>query len=155
VTMEVGSDLATGVIRLRPTRWQWAAREAWFVFLLCIMAPAFVLNDPKRPWSGLVVMVLLAFAWGALLGLHMFRLGLTVTPDVLVAHGWSCRVIAWRDIERITIQGSWDRKSVWVQETSGRKTKLRAPATGWLNWDRNFDAKFRWLGEWYMAHSDR
>jgi hypothetical protein len=76
--------------------------------------------------------------------------GVTLSREALTVDGPRPRVIPWPDIEGISLERRWGG-TVVVDETSGRRTRLRAPTTGLLGWDRGFEAKYRTIGEWYRA----
>lgn len=77
--------------------------------------------------------------------------GVTLSGAALTVDGLRPRVIPWPDIEGISLERRWGGTVVVVDETSGGRTRLPAPTTGLLSWDRGFEAKYRTIGEWYLA----
>ena len=43
-------------------------------------------------------------------------------------------------------------RTIVIYEFSGRRTRLRVPATGFLFWDRHFEEKYHAVGEWWLEH---
>ncbi|MEV8094375.1 PH domain-containing protein [Kitasatospora sp. NPDC085879] len=71
----------------------------------------------------------------------------TATPEGLAVHATRSRLIPWRTIADIRVEGS----RIVVYETTGRRTPLRAPAR-FLN--SHFDEKHQQLLAWWTLHRD-
>lgn len=78
--------------------------------------------------------------------------GVTLTPSAAVVHRWRRRTIPWSDIQAIRIDSSHGVRVVVIHEADGRRTRLRAPITGILNWDRGFEEKSKVIGGWWLEH---
>jgi hypothetical protein len=79
-------------------------------------------------------------------------MSVTLTPEALVQQNLRRKVMPWTNISRITTESLLGGRSVVVYDHSGRRTRLRAPVTGIMFWDREFETKYRIIGEWYMSH---
>ncbi|MFF9123699.1 hypothetical protein ACF09J_10420 [Streptomyces sp. NPDC014889] len=93
--------------------------------------------------------------WGLLLcsALIISRLfGVTLTPSAAIVHNFRRRTIPWSNVQAIQIESLFGSRTVVIYEAGGRRTRLRAPITGFLNWDRGFEAKFHTIGRWWLAH---
>jgi len=119
---------------------------------------AFAVTDPTLPttypqraeWA---LMFVVPFGAGTA---AIFRWqGVTVSREALTVHGPSGRVIPWRDIQGNSLERQLGGAIVVVDESSGRRTRLPAPITGPLSGDRGFEAKYRTIGEWYLALRDQ
>lgn len=109
-------------------------------------------QDGSRPDPYLVPAVT---AWAALLLLALViptRFGITLTPSAAIVHNLRRRTIPWADIQAIQIEPLLGSRTVVLHEASGRRTRLRAPITGPLSWDRRFEEKFHTIGQWWLAH---
>ncbi|MBR7835668.1 hypothetical protein KDL01_20500 [Actinospica durhamensis] len=79
--------------------------------------------------------------------------GATLTPYEMIAwHGPRRRRIAWDDVEYIEIQKRFGSRVIAIYQRNGRRTQLRAPVTGFLNWDKQFEEKFHAIGQWWLEH---
>ncbi|MEU6343234.1 hypothetical protein ABZ883_20085 [Streptomyces sp. NPDC046977] len=78
--------------------------------------------------------------------------GITLTPSAAVVHNLSRRTIPWADVQAIGTEWVFGARFVVIHEAGGRRTRLRAPLTGFLSWDRAFEEKFRTLGTWWLDH---
>ncbi|MEU7382552.1 MULTISPECIES: hypothetical protein [unclassified Streptomyces] len=95
------------------------------------------------------------FAWGALLLLAVITsrfFGVTLTPSAAVVHNFRRRTIPWSNVQAIRIESFFGNRTVVIYEAGGRRTRLRAPITGFLNWDRGFEEKFHVIGRWWLEH---
>ncbi|MER6533734.1 hypothetical protein ACWDE0_09275 [Streptomyces sp. 900105755] len=93
--------------------------------------------------------------WGVLLPLVQItarRFGVTLTPTAAVVHNFRRRTIPWADVQAIRIESALGSRTVVIYEAGGRRTRLRAPATGFLSWDRGFEEKFHTIGGWWLRH---
>lgn len=100
-----------------------------------------------------VVPVLLI--WGVLLPLVQItsrRSGVTLTPTAAVVHNLRRRTIPWADVQAIRIESVLGSRTVVIYEAGGRHTRLRAPMSGFLSWDRGFEEKFHTIGRWWLQH---
>ncbi|WP_234337092.1 hypothetical protein [Streptomyces xylophagus] len=93
-------------------------------------------------WFGMLVL-------GALLPSFF---GVTLTPSAAVVRNIRRRSIPWADIQAIRIESILGTKSIVLHEANGRSTRLRAPTTAFLAWDRRFEEKFHVIGTWWLTH---
>lgn len=83
--------------------------------------------------------------------LGTLRFDVTLTP-------WTAelrrprRVIWWRDVRTIRVEKRWLSRRVVIYELDGRRTRLNAPITGFLVWDKHFEDKYHAIGTWYLEH---
>ncbi|WP_406307207.1 hypothetical protein OHA61_39455 [Streptomyces sp. NBC_00885] len=80
------------------------------------------------------------------------RHGVTLTPSAAVVHNLRRRTIPWSDVQGVHTESSMGVRAVVIYEATGRRTRLRAPITGVLCWDRGFEEKFHAIGRWWLAH---
>jgi hypothetical protein len=66
-------------------------------------------------------------------------------------HNLQVRTIRWVDIASVSTDRMLGSTYVIVWEASGRSTRLRAPTTGLLAWDRDFQAKYQTITAWHQA----
>ncbi|MDQ0762213.1 hypothetical protein [Streptomyces canus] len=78
--------------------------------------------------------------------------GVTLTQSTAVVHNLRRRTIQWADIQAILIEPFQGTRTVVIYEADGRRTRLRAPITGFLSWDSGFDEKFQTIGTWWLEH---
>ncbi|MFJ9244158.1 hypothetical protein [Streptomyces sp. NPDC101776] len=78
--------------------------------------------------------------------------GVTLTESAAVVRNLRRRTIPWADIQSIQIESVMGTRTVVLYETNGRRTRLRAPSTGFLAWDRRFEEKFHVIGQWWLTH---
>nr|WSY53555.1 hypothetical protein OG999_27815 [Streptomyces sp. NBC_00886] len=93
--------------------------------------------------------------WVALLALDVVLpsyFGITLTPSAAVVRNLRRRTIPWADIQGVQIESILGTRSVVLHEADGRRTRLRAPFTGFLAWDRHFEEKFHVIGRWWLDH---
>ncbi|MGW0824692.1 hypothetical protein [Streptomyces sp. NPDC002845] len=103
---------------------------------------------PVRP-VGLVVLWIAVLVLGVLLP---FYFGVTLTSSAAVVHGLRRRTILWSDVQAIQVESIMGTRTVVIHEAGGRRTRLRAPTTGFLAWDRRFEEKFHVIGRWWLDH---
>ncbi|MET4641520.1 hypothetical protein ABID95_001241 [Streptomyces atratus] len=58
----------------------------------------------------------------------------------------------WSNVQAIRIERFQGAQIVVIYEAGGRRTRLRAPITGFLCWDRGFEEKFDTIGRWWLDH---
>ncbi|MFG2954335.1 hypothetical protein ACGF5O_11460 [Streptomyces sp. NPDC048291] len=95
------------------------------------------------------------FVWGVLLPLVQIAtrgFGVTLTPSAAVVHNFRRRTIPWANVQAIQIESLLGSRTVVIYEAGGRQTRLRAPTTGFLTWDRDFEGKFHTIGRWWLDH---
>ena len=121
-------------------------------FLVVILA----MGNPVEDHSSLVYRIMVVGATIViplgLLGALLVRWqGATLTQEALRVHNFRARVIPWRDIQSIAVQPLLGSRTIVVREHSGRRTRLRAPVSGPLYSDPEFDSKFHTIGQWFMS----
>ncbi|WP_406434502.1 hypothetical protein [Streptomyces sp. NBC_01589] len=67
-------------------------------------------------------------------------------------HSLRRRTIQWSNVQAIRVERVQALQTVVIYEAGGRRTRLRAPITGFLNWDREFEEKFRTIGRWWLDY---
>lgn len=75
--------------------------------------------------------------------------GVTLTKDELIIHNEQRRSVPWDVVERIGTERFMGARTIVLRETTGRRTRLRAPI-GTL--DRRFDEKVRTIETWWHEH---
>lgn len=93
--------------------------------------------------------------WGVLLPLLLITsrsFGITLTPSAAVVHDFRRRSIPWSDVQAVQIEVLLGSRTVVICEAGGRATRLRAPTTGFLGWDRGFEEKSHTIGGWWLDH---
>ena len=78
--------------------------------------------------------------------------GVTLTPSTAVVHSLRRRTIQWAEIQAIHMEPYQGTRTVVIYEAGGRRTRLRAPLSGFLAWDSGFDEKFHTIGMWWLEH---
>ncbi|WP_392667618.1 hypothetical protein [Streptomyces sp. LN785] len=78
--------------------------------------------------------------------------GVTLTPSAAVVHNLRRRTILWTDVQAIRVEPYQGARSVVIYEVGGRRTRPRAPITGFLQWDRGFEEKFHTISRWWLDH---
>lgn len=89
--------------------------------------------------------------WGVLLPTS-WPFGVTLTPSAAIVHNLRRRTIPWSNVQAILIESLFGSRTVVIYEAGGRRTRLRAPITGFLSWDRSFEQKFLIIGRWWLDH---
>ncbi|MET7552181.1 MULTISPECIES: hypothetical protein [unclassified Streptomyces] len=93
-------------------------------------------------WAAMVLVLLI-------LGQYF---GVTLTESTVIVHRLRRRTILWSNVQAIRVEHFQGTQVVVIYETGGRRTRLRAPITGFLCWDREFEEKFRTIGRWWLDH---
>lgn len=139
-----------GEVRYRMTVWQ---RATPFMPTVVATAVLFVTSRNEIPppggLPGLVTFWIVLVVVGALLPAYF---GVTLTPSAAVVRNIRRRTIPWADIQAIRIESILGTKSIVLHEANGRSTRLRAPTTAFLAWDRRFEEKFHVIGTWWLTH---
>ncbi|MFG2299801.1 hypothetical protein [Actinacidiphila glaucinigra] len=78
--------------------------------------------------------------------------GVTLTQSTAVVHNFRRRTIQWANVQAIRVEPFQGARTVVLYEAGGRRTRLRAPITGFLSWDRGFEEKFHTIGKWWLDH---
>jgi hypothetical protein len=78
--------------------------------------------------------------------------GITLTESTAIVHNLRRRTIQWSNVQAIRVEPFQGTRTVVIYEAGGRRTRLRAPLTGFLNWDRSFEEKFHTIGRWWLEH---
>ena len=145
----------TGSIRIRSTvgQWAWLVGALSVLLLLTQGGLTLLFSDPSGPTARATVSSAATFCvvWGVSAALVYRWQGVTLTPQALRVHSLSPRTIPWPDIDSVTADRVLGTTYVIVTETSGRRTRLRAPCTGLLAWDGAFDRKHQTLVDWHQA----
>lgn len=84
-----------------------------------------------------------------ILGQHV---GVTLTESTAIVHGLPGRTVQWSNVQAIRAERIQGAQIVVIYEAGGRRTRLRAPITGFLCWDRGFEEKFHTIGRWWLDH---
>ena len=142
----------TGSVRIRSTFGQW-------LWLLVSVTVAIVLTQALLSlffWGTPVDQMFVSVAtfvavWALVTAPIQHWQGVTLTPTALQVHNLHSRAIPWPDIASLSTQRILGTTTVIVSETSGTRTRLRAPTTGLLAWDRDFDAKYQTISAWHQA----
>ncbi|MCX5317845.1 hypothetical protein [Streptomyces sp. NBC_00154] len=93
--------------------------------------------------------------WGAMLFVLLITgqyFGVTLTESTAIVHSLRRRTIQWSNVQAIRIERFQGAQIVVIYEAGGRRTRLRAPITGFLCWDRGFEEKFDTIGRWWLDH---
>jgi len=76
---------------------------------------------------------------------------ITLSPHMAQVRNARRRTIYWSDVQAIRIEKKrLGNRAIVIYEANGRQTRLRAPVTGFLLWDRRFDEKFHVIGQWWL-----
>ncbi len=78
--------------------------------------------------------------------------GVTLTESTAIVHNLRRRTIQWSNVQAVRVERIQGAQTVVIYEAGGRRTRLRAPITGFLSWDRGFEEKFRTIGRWWLDH---
>ncbi|MFK4099597.1 hypothetical protein ACI2L1_05855 [Streptomyces sp. NPDC019531] len=93
--------------------------------------------------------------WAALLFVPLImnrHFGITLSQSTAIVHNLRRRTIQWAEVQVIRIEYVLGTRTVVIYEADGRRTSLRAPITGFLSWDREFEEKFHKIGRWWLEH---
>ncbi|MFJ8798311.1 hypothetical protein [Streptomyces sp. NPDC102487] len=93
-------------------------------------------------WGGMLLVLLIAGRY----------FSVTLTESTATVHSLRRRTVQWADVQAIRIEGFQGAQVVVLYEADGRRTRLRAPITGFLCWDRGFEDKFRTIVGWWQEH---
>ena len=150
-------------IRFRQTAWQRTMPFAIIPVFSCAEA-AYRLWGPQPPAAdapstgtqhAMIVFSYVVIAFAVLimaLGFLMSQsFGITLTPTEARVHGVRRRTIRWSDVRAVTTEKKLGTRYVILHQAD-RRTRLRAPITGFLITDRDFDAKYHTIGQWWLAH---
>ena len=89
-----------------------------------------------------------------LLDRTLWWFGVTLIPEAAHVHSLRPRTIRWSQVAAVQTEGfGMGSRRVVLYETDGRHTPLRAPTTGFLAWDRTFDAKATVIHDWWLTRS--
>ena len=144
----------TGSVRIRSTLAQWLWLLVAVVGAIALTQAGLALlfrETPTQTKQMFVSVATFAVVWAALTALMFRWQGVTLAPDGLHVHSLQPRTIRWPDIASLSTDRMLGTSYVIVRETSGRSTRLRAPTTGLLAWDRDFEAKCRAISAWHQA----
>ena len=156
---------ATEQVRYRLVPWQLAM--PFTVIVLAACGQVFLWLTPSQPAGAAAptaadslhsdVIHAVLYAMGAvlvlivLLGTRWF--GITLTPTEVRVHNLRRRVIRWSDVRAVEAETSFGTWSIVLYEAN-RRTRLRAPITGILMWDRGFEAKYHAIEQWWLTHRE-
>ncbi|MFF3410528.1 hypothetical protein ACFYW8_30850 [Streptomyces sp. NPDC002742] len=80
------------------------------------------------------------------------RFGITLTPSAARVHNLRRRTIPWASVQGVGVERVTGGRVVVLYEASGRRTRLRAPFTAFLQRDQRFEEKFHVIGQWWLTH---
>lgn len=132
------------------TRWQRTAPVLPAVVVTTILFIN-IRTGTLRP-GGLLGLVTFWFFLLVLTSLFARRFGITLTPSAAVVHNLRRRTIPWADVRGIQTESFRGTTTIVLYETNGRFTRLRAPSTGLLARDRDFEEKLHVIGDWWLTH---
>lgn len=136
-------------VRYRLTRPQRLLSAFPMIIAACFQILLWLDGGPFQPLSFTLLL------WGVLVLLALTTtrtLGVTLTPSAAVAHNFRRRTIRWSNVQAVQVETLLGSRTVVIHEAGGRTTRLRAPVTGFLNWDRRFEEKFHTIGRWWLDH---
>jgi hypothetical protein len=153
--------------RKQPEDVVWAADTVGIVkFRLTVLQRLMPLSSPLigyfLAWAALWIAggtsnvgLNLDFPAGALVGglLVTFaspNFSITLSPRMAQVRNVRRRTIYWSDVQLIRIERRFGNRTIVIYEADGRQTRLRAPVTGFLLWDRRFEEKFHVIGQWWL-----
>lgn len=155
--------LSSEQIRFRLTAWQWLIP---FLPVLLGTVVELVLRATEQPTPAayaltsaehhqVVLFNAIAIPIAAVLfvvcALETRWFGVTLTPTEARVHSVRRRTIRWSDVRAVTTENVLGTRVVVLYEEN-RRTRLRAPITGWLTLDRRFEQKYRTIGQWWLEH---
>lgn len=143
----------TGSVRIRSTfgQWLWLLGAVTVANALTQGGLALVFRGTPAAEQGFLSVATFAVTWSVLSALLFRWQGVTLAPDALHVHNLQARTIRWVDIASVSTDRMLGTTYVIVWEASGRSTRLRAPTTGLLAWDRDFQAKYQTITAWHQA----
>ena len=136
-------------IRYRLTRLQ---RLLTVLPIIVVMACEIVFSQdggPVRPVIFTLVMCGVLMPMALLLSRSF---GVTLTPSAAIVHNLRRRTVPWSNVQAIQVDSLFGSRTVVLYEAGGRRTRLRAPITGFLSVDRGFEEKFHTIGRWWLDH---
>ncbi|WP_329300851.1 hypothetical protein OG410_22505 [Streptomyces sp. NBC_00659] len=148
---QVSGAPAPEEIRFRPSVWQRVLPLLPMTMALGFDAFMRVVSPVPKPafdvWfhSLLIVLVLT-------LAVASSFFGITLKPSAARVHGLRRRTILWASVQDVRVEQVMGGRVVALYEADGRRTRLRAPFTGFLQQDRRFEEKFHVIGQWWLAH---
>ncbi len=77
---------------------------------------------------------------------------LVLTPWTAEVTSLRQRIVWWPDVREIRVERHQFMRMIVIYEYNGRRTRLRAPVTGLLAWDRHFEEKYHTIGRWWLEH---
>ncbi|WP_328450158.1 hypothetical protein OG780_20190 [Streptomyces sp. NBC_00386] len=90
--------------------------------------------------------------WIVLVVLVVSPFGVTLTPSAARVHDLRRRTVPWASVQSVRVEQVMGGRVVVLYEADGRRTRLRAPVTGFLQRDRGFEEKFHVIGQWWLAY---
>ncbi|MET8136805.1 hypothetical protein ABZV24_33575 [Streptomyces sp. NPDC005251] len=78
--------------------------------------------------------------------------GITLTPSAARVHSLRRRTVPWASVQSVCVERVTGGRVIVLYESDGRRTRLRAPFTGFLQRDRRFEEKFHVIGQWWQTH---
>ncbi|UGQ14195.1 hypothetical protein LO772_11720 [Yinghuangia sp. ASG 101] len=96
------------------------------------------------PGVAMLVMFFVSARWGAVL-----------TPYGLTAKGLTTRHFAWPEIAMVEVSRFLGTQTVRLTLANGKRTRLRAPVSGWGAQDAHFPMKAYTIWQWWAAGSGR
>ena len=137
-------------IRIRTTAWQ---RTTPFLPTAVLTTVLYLTPGTEfRPPGGLPAVTAFWIVLLVLGALVPSRLGITLTRSAIVVHTFRRRTIPWSDIQSMKIETVLCSRTVVLHETTGRRTELGVPTTGFLVRDSRFEEKFRTIEAWWTTH---
>jgi len=79
------------------------------------------------------------------------RFGVDLLPECAVVRGARHRIVSWDRVQAVEPQSFGGTQFVVLVEPD-RRSRLRAPATGFLYRDRRFDEKLATIRSWWLDH---
>lgn len=133
-------------VRYRLTRLQCLLSMLPGIIVVAFQVLLWLDGGPSAP-----VLVSELLVWGVLpIASRLF--GVTLTPSAAIVHNLGRRTIPWSSVQAIQIESLFGSRTVVIYEAGGRRTRLRAPISAFLNWDRSFEEKFHTIGRWWLDH---
>jgi len=131
-------------VRIRPARIQQLSFAVVPVMdVVVLLMPHPFVFWPPIVFVGVFTLEFLYLCFGA---------GITLTADTAIVHNIRRRRIAWANVQGIQIEPYMGCRTIVIYEANGRRTRLRTPTVGFLNWDKRFDEKYHTIGQWWLAH---
>ncbi len=139
-------------VRYRMTMWQ---RTVPFLPAVVVTAAVFTTSAAgagTTPPGGLPGLAAFWIVLLILTALFPHRFGITLTPSSAVVHNLRRRTIPWSEIRAVQTESILGTMTIVLYEANGRRTRLRAPSTGFLAWDHHFEEKFHVIGTWWLTY---